>query len=154
MSGHPSGVTVGPISADATRPLRKRVLRPHQAIETLVYPGDTAPGALHMAAFQDGRIVGIASLAPEAFALMPGETGAFRLRGMATEPGLRSHGIGGAVLEGAIAQVARHGARLIWCNARVPARSFYLRHGFQSEGDVFELPEIGPHVVMWRRLTP
>jgi predicted GNAT family N-acyltransferase len=46
--------------------------------------------------------------------------------------------------------VADHGAGVIWCNARVPAIGFYRRGGFVAQGDVWEEPEIGPHVVMWR----
>lgn len=148
-----TGLAIRRIDAADTRPLRQRVLRPHQPIDALVYPGDDAPNALHLGAFQDGRIIGIASLALEPFALAPGEANVYRLRGMATDPALRGQGIGGAVLEAGIAQVAKRGARLVWCNARVPAEGFYERHGFRREGKPFELPEIGPHVIMWRRLT-
>lgn len=153
MSVSRAGLSIRRIDAADTRPLRQRVLRPHQPIDALIYPGDDAPNALHLGAFQDGRTVSIASLAPEPFALAPGEAHAYRLRGMATLPALRSQGIGGAVLEAGIAQVAERGARLVWCNARVPAEGFYERHGFRREGEPFELPGIGPHVVMWRRLT-
>ena len=43
-----------------------------------------------------------------------------------------------------------HGALRLWCNARTPARSFYERAGFRVVSDEFELPGIGPHVVMER----
>jgi predicted GNAT family N-acyltransferase len=36
----------------------------------------------------------------------------------------------------------------VWCNARTPARSLYERAGFTVASDEFELPEIGPHLVM------
>jgi len=153
MTARIAPIVIRPIDAATARPLRQKVLRPHQAADALVYPRDDAPGAVHIGAFLEGRLVGIASLAPEPFALMPGEPASYRLRGMATEPDLRSHGIGGAVLEAGLSKARDLGARLVWCNARVPAEPFYLRHAFQREGDVFALPEIGPHVVMWRRLA-
>ena len=40
----------------------------------------------------------------------------------------------------------------VFCNARVPARSFYERAGFHACSEVFELPPIGPHLVMEREL--
>jgi predicted GNAT family N-acyltransferase len=40
----------------------------------------------------------------------------------------------------------------VWCNARTPAVGLYAREGFAIEGEEFELPEIGPHVVMTRSL--
>ncbi|MDQ6777225.1 MAG: hypothetical protein M3071_13635 [Actinomycetota bacterium] len=40
------------------------------------------------------------------------------------------------------------GARRLWCNARTPARSLYERAGFDLISDEFDLPGIGPHVVM------
>jgi hypothetical protein len=42
----------------------------------------------------------------------------------------------------------------VWCNARTPARGFYERAGFAVEGEEFELPEIGPHVLMTLALDP
>ncbi|MCW3019870.1 MAG: family N-acetyltransferase, partial [Solirubrobacterales bacterium] len=40
------------------------------------------------------------------------------------------------------------GAQRIWCNARTPARRFYERAGFGVISEEFELPMIGPHLVM------
>ncbi|HEX4218462.1 MAG TPA: GNAT family N-acetyltransferase, partial [Acidimicrobiales bacterium] len=59
-------------------------------------------------------------------------------------------GIGTALLDRVVWHVADHGAGVIWCNARVPAIGFYRRGGFVAQGDVWEEPEIGPHIVMWR----
>jgi predicted GNAT family N-acyltransferase len=35
----------------------------------------------------------------------------------------------------------------------VPAAGFYRRYGFESVGDVYEVPIIGPHVLMRRGLS-
>ena len=42
---------------------------------------------------------------------------------------------------------------VLWCNARTPARAFYERAGLVVRGAEWVDPEIGPHVVMWRRLS-
>jgi len=153
MSNPAPDIEIRPITAEATRPLRGKVLRPHQPAAALIYPGDDDPRAVHVGAFRDGALIGIASFAPEAFPRHADAASPFRLRGMATEAGLRGLGIGAAVLEAGLTLARGHGALLVWCNARVPAESFYRRRGFAREGAVFDLPEIGPHVLMWRRLA-
>ena len=58
-------------------------------------------------------------------------------------------GDGGDEILGACLDHARsRGGERVWCNARVTAEGFYLRAGFEPEGARFDLPGIGPHVVM------
>lgn len=144
---------VGVVDAPVTADLRRRVLRPGWAPGSAM-PGDAAPGAVHIAAFdEDGAVVGACLIAP---ALCPGRgprPGSWQLRGMATEPDRRGQGVGAAVLAAAVRHVAGHGARLVWCNAREGAVAFYARHGFAPEGEPFVTPETGvPHLRMWREL--
>ena len=142
-----------PITAEETRALRAAVLRPGKRPDELVYPGDDHPAGLHVGAFESDHLVGIATIYPEppppeyADQLPPGE--AFRLRGMATLPEVRGAGHGRLLLEACFDHVRAHGARLLWCNARVVALDFYLRMGLQTIGPEFDLPDIGPHYVMW-----
>jgi GNAT superfamily N-acetyltransferase len=146
-------VIVAAVPAAAVRPLRQRILRPHQTIAEQVYDGDDAPGAAHFAAFADDdtardRPIGIASITPERHPLSPAP-GDWRVRGMATDPD-RGRGTGaGALLLAACVDHARaqDGTR-VWCNARTPAVGFYARAGFATEGDEFVLPAIGPHFLM------
>lgn len=146
-------MTVRPISAAETRPLRGAVLRPGQPPARLVYPGDDAEGSFHAGAFVDGDLVGIATVYPEPMPHAPeadiDPSNAFRLRGMATKPGLQGQGIGREVLGRCIDHVRAAGADVLWCNARVGALGFYQRLGFQTIGDEFEIEGIGPHYVMW-----
>ena len=134
------------VSAADTRPLRQRVLRPHQRIEEVGFAGDGVPGAAHFGAFVDGDLVATASVHPE------GEPGCWRLRGMATDEAHRGRGLGGALVDAVVKHVAAQRGRQLWCNARVRAADFYRRHGFVAEGDAFELPEIGPHLYMARAM--
>ena len=77
---------------------------------------------------------------------------AWRVRGMATEPARRGAGIGGQLLRACIAHVESRGGVLMWCNARTPAVTLYERFGFFCVGDEFELPGIGPHYLMMKRI--
>jgi predicted GNAT family N-acyltransferase len=136
------------VDPEVVRPLRQRVLRPHQTVAEQVFAGDDDPRAAHFAAYDDdGVVIGIASMTPE------GGPGAFRVRGMATDPERgRGTGAGGALLMACLDHARAAGATRVWCNARTPARGFYERHGFVAQGEEFELPDIGPHLVMSRPL--
>jgi GNAT superfamily N-acetyltransferase len=139
------------ISAIETRPLRQAVLRPHQRVEELVYPGDDAVETAHFGAFLDGELIGIASVYHEP---PHGEAneGAWRLRGMAVVPQLHRKGIGSLLLCACIDHARQHGGTTMWFNARTPAVPFYQAHDFQVRGEEFMLPDIGPHYFMWSEI--
>jgi predicted GNAT family N-acyltransferase len=135
------------IAAEEVRPLRHAVLRPGQAFEETAYLDDDA--GVHLGAFDaDGRLVGIGSLDRED--RPGGPAGGWRLRGMATDAGVRGAGCGAAELAAALDHVAAEGGTELWCNARLPAVGFYRRAGFDVVSDEFDVAGIGPHVVMVR----
>lgn len=148
------------VPAAVVRPLRTAVLRPHWTDRLATYDQDETV-AVHVGAFLDGRAEpdGVGTVyaepppdanhdeIPEA-AYTPGA--AWRLRGMATSEGARGTGLGRAVLEGCFAAVRDGGGRFLWCNARLGAVAFYERLGMACVGPEFDIPEIGPHYVMWR----
>jgi predicted GNAT family N-acyltransferase len=141
------------ISAEATRPLRQSVLRPHQTLNELHYAGDDAPNTLHLGAFKDDALVGIISVYQEATP-SPNEGDAWRLRGVATAPEVRGQGYGGQLMQMAIAYVARQGGTLLWCFARTTALPYYERYGFAPQGDIFDTPGTGQHYFIWRSVVP
>jgi ribosomal protein S18 acetylase RimI-like enzyme len=67
-------------------------------------------------------------------------------------PEARGRGIGTALLHTCLDHAREHGGGRVWCNARTPAIGLYARAGFAVEGEEFELPGIGPHVLMSREL--
>ncbi|HEU4355563.1 MAG TPA: GNAT family N-acetyltransferase [Actinomycetota bacterium] len=140
------------IDLRTARQLRHRLLRPHQEPWEIVFDGDDDADTGHFGAFEDDTLVGIASVMREHPPWDPDAARAWRLRGMATLPEVRGQGYGGALLERCLAHATDHGAGLVWCRARVPAAGFYRRFGFEGVGDVFDVPPIGPHVLMRRRL--
>ena len=148
-------VTVHAVPTDVTLPLRQQVLRPHQEIAELREPDDDTPASASFAAEDDaGEVVGT-GVVSRRLPPWPHEGGpSWQLRAMAVDPGHQGQGIGRAVLGALLAHVDAHGGGLVWCNARVPARGFYEAAGLAVEGEPFELPHIGPHVVMAVRRTP
>ncbi|MEW5875185.1 MAG: GNAT family N-acetyltransferase [Candidatus Zixiibacteriota bacterium] len=139
------------ISAHDVIGIRHAVLRPNQPVEQCTWPSDDAPTTAHFGAFADDEMVGIASIYLESQPDSP-DPSAWRLRGMATLPEFRSQGVGGLLLSACIEHVENSGGTTIWCNARTPAVRFYERHGFECIGDEFQLPGIGPHYRMERKV--
>lgn len=133
------------MTSEQTWPLRHKVLRPHQTIADCHYPRDES--AIHFGAFEDETIVGIASVYHEA---EPGLTqpGAWRLRGMATDPAVRGKGHGGALLLRVIDTVRGEEGTMIWANARVGVRGFYERYGFVVVSAPYDVPGLGEHVLI------
>ena len=144
------------VAAAQTRPIRAGVLRPHQNAAELVFSGDDDALTRHFGAFDaEGNLVGVASIyredaPPELRDFAP--QNAWRLRGMATLPAVRGRGVGRELLENALSWAKSQGGAAVWCNAREIAVPFYRKSGFEICGERFELPEIGPHFLMWRAL--
>ncbi|MEO8689300.1 MAG: GNAT family N-acetyltransferase [Solirubrobacteraceae bacterium] len=131
---------VRPIPLEQTRALRQAVLRPHQTVEELAT--HEPAGAIAFGAFDGDELVGVGLVGPE------GDPGAWRIRGMATAPEARGRGTGTAVLDALVRHASAQGAASVWCNARVRAIPLYERAGLRVVSDVFEPPDIGPHVRM------
>jgi ribosomal protein S18 acetylase RimI-like enzyme len=98
--------------------------------------------AFAVGAFAGDELVAVGFIAPD------GEPGGWRIRGMATAPSARRTGAGTAILDALMHHASERGARRIWCNARTPARAVYERAGLGVVSEEFELPDIGPHLVM------
>jgi len=133
---------VGP--AD-TADLRRRVLRGGRPVDL----ADDDPTLFHVGAYDGEQLVGTGNVRREPAPWAP-DVPAWRLRGMATEPERRGEGVGAAVLEALLEHCQAEGGGELWCNARTPARTFYLRAGFTEVGEEWVDPEIGPHVRMRR----
>lgn len=141
-------ISIRPISAVETLDLRQRVLRPHQPRYQCVFPGDEAMGALHLGAFDGDRLFAIASVFPERDPRGEARDADWRIRGMAVELGRRRTGVGSRLVGGLTAHARERGGRGVWCNARTGVGPFYEALGFRRAGPSFDLPGIGPHVVM------
>lgn len=141
-------MTIVNLPASATRQLRQLVLRPHQAIEELVYDGDSDADTRHFCAFDEkGRHVGVVSIYLQS---IRGEQ-AWQIRAMALIPEARGLGFGRRLIEAAELYATTHDKRRgvttthLWGNAREQSEAFYERLGYTLEGDLFEVADIGPH---------
>ena len=139
------------IPAASTLDLRQRVLRPFASIEACVYDCDALDTTLHFGYFLSDLETPISILTLLENTLpYESEAAALQLRGMAVDPLYHGKGYGSLLLQHACA-FAQEKERVLCCNARLTAVSFYQRNGFKTHGEVFEYPNeprLGPHIVM------
>lgn len=116
-----------------THPLRRTVLRTGTISDCVVFDGDDDPATFHLGVRRDGDLVAISTWVRRRYPDRPDLAGC-QLRGMATDPAARGHGIGTLLLERGTARCVEGGAEAVWARARTTALDFYRRHGFETVG--------------------
>jgi GNAT superfamily N-acetyltransferase len=131
------------------RALRLKVLWPHkETIENCSLPSDTEPGAFHVGAVQNGKVVGTSSFLVDVNPKFE-EKNQYRLRAMATDPDIQGTGTGAAIIGKRNKRIERTGCKLLWCDARLKATGFYEKLNFKVMGEIYDVPVIGPHKLMY-----
>jgi predicted GNAT family N-acyltransferase len=153
MSFRLDTTVVRELSVEEVLPLRTRVLRPHFVPGRLAhFLEDDLPLTRHYGVVDaGGQILAVATFFKHPTPVFEDEP-ALKLRGMAVEPDLQGHGIGQMLLDACLPRLALAFPECptIFCNARISAVPFYTRAGFKTWGEEFLIPDIGPHVIMWR----
>lgn len=142
---------ISKIPTEYTLPLRQKVLKPFLHVDECVNPGDNDPTSFHLGLFHERKLVSICTFVTEPHqSFYAGNP--HRLRGMATDQNYRGQGLGQILLQHGTNVLRQKRCDLLWCNARQRAFSFYEKMGFFYVGPSFELPQIGPHKVMYKYL--
>ena len=137
------------LTPEETHPLRLAVLRADTPTKDVAFPEDSWPGALHLGVRLDGDLVATSSWIPREHHGQP----AVQLRGMATAHSVQGTGVGGLLLEAGCARYQAAGVPTVWARDRDAALAFYLRHGFEVEGEGFiDLATQLPHHLVVRTL--
>ena len=140
------------ISASDTRLIRSQMLRPGRDISTCIFNDDEREQTLHLGAFKEKKLVSIASFyfnTNQSFDT-PNQ---YQLRGMATLPEFQKQGLSRELLKFGFPLIQRNLCHLVWCNARISATGFYETVGFKPVGDTFDIPDVGPHQLMYKELN-
>jgi len=128
------------------------MLRPGRPLAECIFEGDDDDQTFHLGAFIENKLVSVASFYfdrhPEIDAPYQ-----FRLRGMATLPEYQRRGLSKALLKMGFPIVKQNQCSVVWCNAREEAIEFYKKVGFETIGDKFDIPEIGPHFLMVKNIN-
>lgn len=141
-------IEVRKISAEASYPLRHKVLWPHLEAHECGIDSDLFPEAFQLGSFYKGQLISIGTFFPQEHEKFTVEK-AFRLRAMATDPDYRGLQAGKKLMEFAFDCLNESGADLLWCDARLIATGFYDKLGMKTKGDVYDVPKIGPHKLMY-----
>jgi predicted GNAT family N-acyltransferase len=139
------------IAVDELLAIRNEVLREGKLTpDECIFPSDSLPGAFHLGYFADDELACIASFHPQSYSEFTGA--GYQLRGMATVEASRGKGYGNQLLNFAIVYLRGQKANYLWCNARKRALQFYLNMGFEVISAEFEVPDIGPHYVLYVKI--
>ncbi len=71
---------------------------------------------------------------------------------MATHELYRSKGFGKMLVKEAEQILLDKNVNFIWCKARVSARGFYKSLNYKIIGDLFDVPKVGKHYLMFKDL--
>lgn len=142
------------ISSEQTHPVRRVVLRADTPTKDVSFSEDDWPGAVHLgvldpASIDADHIIATSTWIPRETPLRPGVC-AVQLRGMATLQPYQGCGVGAALITAGVIHARALGAELVWANARDAALAFYLREGFEVDGDGFidDATQLPHHVVL------
>tara|TARA_B100000900_G_C20388269_1_gene637503 strand:- start:204 stop:641 length:438 start_codon:yes stop_codon:yes gene_type:complete len=144
-------MTIQQVDVEIIRSLRSLVLRPGQPIKSTDYDKDKETTTLHYAALKDGTALCIATFYPELIEDIS-SIRAYRLRGMATHPDYRRHGLASDLMHKAMTDLVGLGCDLLWCKARLVAIEFYESLGFVKIGPMYDIEGIGPHFTMYKKI--
>jgi predicted GNAT family N-acyltransferase len=131
--------------------IRNEVLREGRlTLDECRFPTDKIEGAFHLGYYDNDQLVCVVSFHPQNYGEYKGN--AYQLRGMATIEQYRGKGIGNQLVNFAIVYLRGQKANYVWCNARVKAIRFYQNIGFEVISDEFEVPNVGPHHVLYLKI--
>ena len=141
------------IPSKQTYPLRYSVLWPHKkSLNECGLDVDDMESTFHVGAFKKKEIVSIGTFLIQRNEKFKEEK-QYRLRAMATSPIVRGENFGKKVIEFAIQELRNRKVDLLWCDAREIALGFYEKMGFTVVGDFYDVPQIGPHKLMYYKIN-
>lgn len=122
-------ITIQNISAQATWPIRHRVMWPEENLSYVQLERDTLDGR-HLGLYVNRELVSVISWFME-----DAETAQFRK--FATLSAHQNQGYGSRLLRHMIQGVKEEGINRLWCNARVEQVGYYRQFGLNTKGEAF-----------------
>lgn len=139
------------VSVEKILPLRQRILRPGKSLHESTFPNDKVESTIHLVVFQNEKIVAVASLMRENSEHNSAKN-QYRLRGMAVSSEDQGQHLGKALFEEGLRLLKEKRVTYLWFNARIGAADFYKKQDCQVLGEGFMIPDVGPHVYMFKTL--
>jgi len=132
--------------------IRHQVLWSHLASskECVISP-DELESTFHMGAIENDIVVGTSTFLVEINEKFDTKF-QYRLRAMATSPSVKGKQVGRQIIETSIEKLKSMGVELLWCDARLEATGFYEKLGLKMKGEIYNVPNIGPHKLMYLKI--
>jgi ribosomal protein S18 acetylase RimI-like enzyme len=144
-------IEIKKITAFETITVRHPVLRSGKPIASCYFEGDDLLTTGHYGLFFENQLTGVISVFEVKNKLFS-ENHQFQIRGMAVLAQFQKMGFGEALLNYCENEIRLKKGELIWFNARETAVGFYKKSGYVVWGDQFEIPEVGPHSILYKRI--
>jgi len=138
------------IAATETYSVRLPVLRKGKSIESCQFDGDNLSTTQHYGIYLNHELVGIISLFKKNNPTFS-EKNQYQIRGMAVLENQRKKDFGKALIIYSEEECKNQEVDLIWFNARIEAIGFYEKMGYQKKGTPFAIPDVGEHIVMFKK---
>ncbi|RCH54328.1 GNAT family N-acetyltransferase [Mucilaginibacter hurinus] len=140
------------INVEELLSIRNDILREGKLLpEDCAFDTDKINGAFHLGYYSGDELACIGSFHPQDCGDFSGK--GYQLRGMATIARQQGKGHGNQLLNFAIVYLRGKKISYLWCNARKSALPFYLKMGFKIISEEFEVHGIGPHYVMYIKIS-
>lgn len=138
--------------------LRHEILRPGKPIETCFFEGDYLPTTKHLAFYENEIVIGATSLyLINHINLNELATNCiqFQMRGMAISNQHQKKGIGQQLINFTedYLKNTNKDTVFLWFNARETAVPFYEKFQYKKIGNLFEIPDVGSHYMMYKILS-
>lgn len=150
MAKSQHSIRVDQITAAQTIAIRHRVLRQGKPIETCHFKGDDLLTTVHLGLFANDKLIGIATYLDHSRLEKINEV---QLRGMAILPEWQGKSLGSYLIKTGEEIAINRKKEMLWCNVRISSQKFYQKMNFQTQGDIFTIPDVGPHIVMEKQLV-
>lgn len=144
-------VSLDVISAKQTHLVRHPMLRKGRPLDSCVFEGDDLETSLHLGAFHNEQLVGVASAYSKNHSQLLGES-SYQIRGVAVLAAFQGQQIGRTLMDGIEQHLYTRNTSLLWLNARTKAVPFYKALHYVPFGEAFDIPLIGQHYCYFKRL--
>lgn len=144
-------IEIKKITSTETYAVRQPVLRPGKPIESCRFEGDDLKTTTHFGLFKEQILIGVVSV----FEVLHKDFKTkkqFQVRGMAILENEQHKGYGNLLMTEVEKLAQENKIEIIWFNAREKAVMFYQKLGYAILGTLFDIPNVGPHYVMWKQL--
>lgn len=144
-------IAIRSITPQETYTIRQVILRPNRPLMTCFFDGDALDSTIHFGLYADGEQAGIISLFKHNNSRLADEN-QYQIRGMAVLDKFQKMNFGRKLVEHSEEFLKSKNIALVWFNARASAVDFYKKSGYQIIGKAFDIPDVGTHYVMWKKI--